>query len=144
LKLNGKLKIVVFDENGNIKQEKNETNLIVNTGLNFMASRMKDATSDVMSHMGLGSNNTAPNATDTDLGTLLGSRVALTSTTVTDNEVEYIATFSAGEATGAVVEAGIFNAVSSGDMLCRTTFDVVNKSASDSIQITWTITLSAS
>jgi hypothetical protein len=29
-------------------------------------------------------------------------------------------------------------------MLCRTVFSVVNKAADDTLQITWTITLSAS
>ena len=81
-------------------------------------------------------------AGDTALGSQLGSRKALTSTTVTDNAVEYVATFAAGEGTGAVHEAGVFNASSSGTMLCRTVFDVINKGASDSMTITWTVTVS--
>ena len=48
----------------------------------------------------------------------------------------------AGEGTGALTEAGIFNASSSGTMLCRTEFSVVNKGASDSMTITWTVTVS--
>ena len=52
--------------------------------------------------------------------------------------------FEAGDATGAVTEAGIFNAASGGDMLCRTVFSVVNKAADDTMSVTWTITLSAS
>ena len=44
--------------------------------------------------------------------------------------------------TGAITEAGIFNASSSGTMLCRTVFSVVNKGASDSMTITWTVTVS--
>jgi hypothetical protein len=77
----------------------------------------------------------------------LGSREALDSTTIsgTNNEkVVYVSSFEAGDATGAVTEAGIFNAATSGDMLCRTVFAVVNKSADDTMAVTWTITLSAS
>ena len=48
------------------------------------------------------------------------------------------------DATGAVTEAGIFNAASGGTMLCRTVFSVVNKGADDSLSVTWTITLTAS
>ena len=83
-------------------------------------------------------------ASQTDLTTLLGSREALDSTTVTANAVAYVASFEAGDATGAVTEAGIFNAASSGTMLCRTKFNVVNKAADDTMTVTWTITLSAS
>ena len=54
----------------------------------------------------------------------------------------YTATFAAGTGTGAVTEAGILNASSSGDLLCRTVFSVVNKGASDSMTITWTVTVS--
>ena len=144
LKLSGQLGIVLRDKDGNIKEERTERNLVVTTGLNYIASRMKDASASAMTHMALGSGTTAPAAGQTDLVTLLGSREALDSTTVTNNEVAYVAFFEAGDATGAVTEAGIFNASSGGTMLCRTKFNVVNKAADDTMTVTWTITLSAS
>ena len=52
------------------------------------------------------------------------------------------ATFGAGTGTGAVTEAGILNASSSGTLLCRTEFSVVNKGSSDSMTVTWTVTVS--
>lgn len=143
LKLKGRVAMVLRDKDGNIKNEQEINNLVVDSGLDFIASRMKDTTDAAMSHMAIGSGTTAAAAGDTTLGTELG-RVALTSTTVTNNEVAYVATFAAGTGTGAVTEAGLFNASSAGDMLCRTVFSVVNKSADDSLQITWTITVSAS
>ena len=147
LKLSGQLSIVLKDKAGNVKEQRDVKNLVVNTGLAYIASRMKDTTKGAMSHMALGSGTTAAAETDTDLGTLLGSREALDSTTIsgTNNEkVVYVSSFEAGDATGAVTEAGIFNAATSGDMLCRTVFAVVNKSADDTMAVTWTITLSAS
>ena len=132
LKLSGQLNIVLKDKAGNIKD---------------ITSRMKDASKSVMSHMGLGSGTTAAAASQTDLVTLLGSREALDSTTISgsnNEKVVYVSSFEAGDATGAVTEAGIFNAASGGDMLCRTVFSVVNKAADDTMSITWTITLSAS
>lgn len=143
LKLKGRVAMVLRDKDGNIKGEQEINNLVVNSGLDFIASRMKDTTDSAMSHMAIGSGSTAAAAGDTALGTELG-RVSLTSTTVTSNEVAYVATFAAGTGTGAVTEAGLFNASSAGDMLCRTVFSVVNKAADDSLQITWTITVSAS
>ncbi len=137
----GRLNIVLRDESGAVKEDVTVDNLVVDTGLAYIASRMKDTTQTAMSHMAVGSGTVDPAAGDTALGTQLG-RVSLTSTTVTDNAVEYVATFGAGTGTGAVTEAGIFNASSGGTMLCRTEFAVINKGASDSMTITWTVTIS--
>ena len=144
LKLSGQVDIVLRDKNGNVKEERTEKNLVVTTGLGYIASRMKDASATAMTHMALGSGTTAAAAGQTDIVTLLGAREALDSTTVTANAVAYVASFEAGDATGAVTEAGIFNASTSGTMLCRTVFSVVNKAADDTMTVTWTITVSAS
>jgi hypothetical protein len=144
LKLSGQLTIVLRDKDGNVKEERTEKNLVVTTGLNYIASRMKDATATAMTHMALGSGTTTAAAGQTDIVTLLGAREALDSTTVTANAVAYVSSFEAGDATGAVTEAGIFNASTSGTMLCRVVFSVVNKAADDTMTVTWTITLSAS
>lgn len=125
--------------NGEAVQE--VPNLVVTTGKNFVASRIKDTTDAAMSHMAIGSGTTAAAAGDTALGTEL-DRQALTSTTVTNNTITYVATFGAGDGTGAVTEAGLFNAASGGSLLCRTVFNVVNKGASDSMTITWVVTVS--
>jgi hypothetical protein len=140
LSATGKLSIVVNDNAGNLKQELNVTNLVVDAGLDYIASRMKDATETAMTHMAIGSGTTDPAPADTALQTQLG-RVSLTSTTVTGNSVAYEASFPAGTGTGAVTEAGIFNASSGGTMLCRTEFAVINKAAGDSMTITWTVTV---
>ena len=136
LKLKGKLAISL---NGKIIQEVD--NLVVTAGKSYVASRMKDATATAMSHMAIGSGSTAAAASDTALGNQLG-RVALTSTTVSNAVVTYVASFPAGTGTGAVTEAAILNASSGGTMLCRTVFSVVNKGASDSMTVTWTVTVS--
>lgn len=142
LKVTGALRVVLTGADGQVKDDRELKNLVVNTGLNFIASRMKEATATVMSHMSLGTGTTAAAAGDTTLGTeISASRVALTSTTVTANQVTYIASFAAGVGTGAVTESGIFNASTSGTMLCRTVFPVVNKQAGDSMTVTWTVTV---
>lgn len=144
LKLRGDVFITVKDKDGQVKEQRHEKNLIVSSGLNFICSRMKDTTDGAMSHMALGSGTTAAAAGDTDLGSLLGAREELDSTTVTDNTITYVSSFEAGDGTGAVTEAGIFNAVAAGTMLCRVVFPVINKAADDTMSVTWTITLTAS
>lgn len=141
LKVIGDVKVALTAPDGSIKEEREIKNLVVTTGLNFIASRMKDGTASVMSHMAVGSGTASAALANTALGTELG-RVALTATTVSGNAVTYTATFGPGTGTGAVTEAGVFNAASSGTMLCRTTFLVVNKDAGDTLSITWTITVS--
>ena len=136
LKLKGKLAISL---NGEVVQEVD--NLVVTAGKGYVASRMKDASTTAMSHMAIGSGSTAAAASNTALGSELG-RVSLTSTNVSNAVVTYVATFAAGTGTGAVTEAALLNASSSGTMLCRTVFSVVIKGSADSMTITWTVTVS--
>jgi hypothetical protein len=145
IKAKGTLQLVLTDENGNIKQQ-DEHNLVVNTGLAYIASRMRDATAGVMTHMGVGTGTVAAAAGNTDLGSVLAPRVTLDSTTlvtttVSNDSVQYVATFGAGASTGAVTEAGIFSAVTAGTMLCRTVFPVINKGELDTLVITWKVTI---
>ena len=137
LKLTGALTIALNDE---VVHEVD--NLVVTAGKNFVASRMKDTTKAAMTHMAVGTGTTgAADATKTALVTE-NDRNTLTSTTVTANAIAYVCTWAAGDATAALTEAGIFNASSGGDMLCRTVFSVVNKASADSMTITWTVTVS--
>jgi hypothetical protein len=144
LKLRGDVAIVLKDKDGNIKESREINNLVVSSGLEFICSRMAGTSAGVMSHMALGSGTTAASAGQTDLVSILGSREALDSTSASSNTITYVSSFEAGEGTGAVTEAGIFNAASSGTMLCRTVFPAVNKQADDTMSVTWTITLTAS
>jgi hypothetical protein len=140
IKATGALRLVLSKADGT-SETHDFTNLVVTVGKSFVASRMVGTASNVMSHMALGSGTTAPAAGDTTLQTELG-RVALAGSTAASNVVTYTATFSAGTATGAVTEAGIFNAASAGTLLCRTVFSVVNKGVDDALSVTWTITIS--
>lgn len=143
LKVTGQVSISLYDQNGNLKDGREVNNLVVTTGRGFIASRMVTGGASVMSHMALGSGSTAPAAGDTALESLLGVREILdSSSTPASGVVLYSSSFEGGDATGAVSEAGIFNAASGGTMLCRTTFDTINKSATDTLSVTWSITIS--
>ena len=140
LKISGAVEITLFDKDGQVKDQRSIKNLVVTAGKTFIAARMV-GTPTAMSHMAIGSNNTTANVANTVLGAELG-RVALASSTSSGAVVTHTATFGAGVGTGAVVEAGVFNASSSGTMQCRSVFPVVNKGADDGMSITWTITVS--
>ena len=140
VKATGALQIKLYGPDGKLKQEQNVKNLVVTSGKGYIAGRMV-GTPTAMSHMAIGSGTVDPAVGDTTLGTELG-RVTLTSSAAVGAVVTYVASFGAGTGTGAVTEAGIFNAGTAGTMLCRTEFAVVNKGASDSLSITWTVTVS--
>ena len=140
IKVTGQVCITVTDKNGQVKDRREIKNLVVTAGKTFIAARMV-GTPTAMSHMALGSDNTAAAVGDTALGTELG-RVALASATSSGAIVTYTASFPAGTATGAVVEAGTFNDPTTGTMLCRTVFAVVNKGVDDAMSVTWAITVS--
>ncbi len=137
LTLTGALTISVNNE---VVQETN--NLVVAVGKEWVADRMADANT-VMTHMAIGTGTTAAAAGNTALVTELDRNVLTVSGgTVSTNTIQYACTWAAGDGTGAITEAGIFDASSAGDMLARTVFAVVNKGAADSMTITWTITVS--
>jgi hypothetical protein len=141
LKAKGELTIILRDQEGKVKEARHVPNLVVSVGKTYIASRMVGTSATIMSNMAIGTGTTAPAAGDTTLGTEAG-RVALASGTSSGATVTYTATFPAGTGTGAITEAGVFNAGTGGTMLCRTTFPVVNKAAGDSIAITWVVTVS--
>lgn len=136
LKMTGHLAIAI---NGEVVQE--VPNLVVTAGKGYVASRMKDTSLGAMSHMAIGTGTSAAAAGNTALGSE-ADRNSLTSTTVSAGTVTYIATFGAGEGTGAITEAALLNASSGGTMLCRTVYAVVNKGSQDSMTITWSVTVS--
>lgn len=142
-KVTGMLNIVVRDDAGKVKQEFTVPNLVVDSGLAHIAGRLSGdgVVPAAMSHMSVGTDSTAAAAGDTALGTEI-ARVALTSSAANANSVAYIATFPAGTGTGALTEAGVFNDVSAGTLLCRTVYAVINKQAADSMTVTWTVTIS--
>ena len=140
INVKGNLEVILLDETGNQKDYRKINNLVVAVGKDTIASRMVGNTTAIMSHMAVGSSNTAAATSQTALGTELG-RVVLDSSTRAANTITYVATFPAGTGTGSITEAGILNDSSSGNMLCRTAFGVVTKSASDIVIITWNVTV---
>lgn len=132
-----------------------------NTGALAADNRSTSTLTSCMSHMGIGTSTTAAANADTSLtaevvvgGDIFAySRASITTSSNSTGIVTYVATFGTNNPqrtntsnTTAITEAGIFNSsntqASGGTMLCRTTFNAVNKGNDDTLQITWTITIS--
>jgi len=140
LKIKGDVILTLTDENGNLKQRQEIKNLVVTAGLNYISSKIVTSATN-MSHMAVGTGSTAASAGQTALVTEL-DRNTFSGVSASNGVCTFNAQWAAGDATGAITEAGIFNASSGGTMLCRTKFDTVNKAAGDSLAITWVVTIS--
>jgi hypothetical protein len=149
--LKGFVDVFVYDEFGNLKEERHFSNGITNTGFQLIADRIAGHSGfagNEANYIGLGTGTTAFVATQTALVTeLTGGSYARqqdTDATYTSGSKSFAisATFNPGVATGALTESGLFDASTGGNMMARQTFSVINVGASDSITVTWTITLS--
>lgn len=131
--------IQLFDQYGNLKEERSVHNTVTSAGKNNVADQQLAApTLAKMGWMAIGTGS--PSAT------LLGAeiaRVAFDTKTRSTNVVTVVATFGAGVGTGSIVEAGTFNIVTANtvDMIMSSTFSVVNKAAGDSLVITWQLSV---
>jgi hypothetical protein len=140
--ITGHVLVEVFGPDGQLKDSRQVDNLVVDAGKAHIADRLSTTpTGAAMGWMAVGTGAVAPAAANTALGTEL-DRNATTSITDSANVVTYVGNWAAGDATNsAITEAGIFNAVSVGTMLARATFTAINKGASDTLAITWTVTV---
>jgi len=147
MKFSGRLLIELRDKNKKLKDKRVVKNIITEVGDAHVADQMSDRTEAVINYMAVGTGTTAAAATDTALEVEIDRNV-LTSKTqgtgVDDNDVIYVCDFGAGEAVGAITEAGLFNSDVGGVMLCRTVFAAINKTADDSLKLTWRVTFGAS
>ena len=138
--LTGRLIIKKMNENNEVIYQTEVPNLVVTTGKNFIASRIVGETYSAMDHMAIGDDSSIVALAQSSLVNEL-SRVATSAATATGNTVTFNAVFPPGSGTGSIVEAGIFNDSSAGTMLCRTTFPVITKTSSQTISISWVVTV---
>ncbi|MCK9578801.1 hypothetical protein M0R01_04960 [bacterium] len=148
--LKGKIRFELFDEKGNIKQVVEKDNTFMAVGDAHVADQLAATVHEAkMGWIAIGTSTTPFSAASTALTSEL-DRNALAAgypeqgAAAADNDVLYKASWAAGDGTGAITEAGIFNSSADGTMLAASTFPVINKGASDTLTITWTVTCGAS
>jgi hypothetical protein len=128
--------IVLRDEKGEIKDERRIKNTVTTAGKDGAADQILASPSlGKPTHMGIGTGSPSGSALGTEL-----DRNALTSKNRSGAVVTMIGDWAAGDGTGAITEAGLFDAASTGNMWCSQSFSVINKAAGDTLSITWTLT----
>ena len=152
-KVTGQVNLKLYNQHGELIDERDTKNLVVTTGKNYIASRIASNTADIVSYMGIGTSNfingqtigsTTPVVGDTTLTAPItpGNRVTATPV-ASGTQVTYTGTFGPSNGSGGIVEAGLFSALTGGTMLARTTFGIITKAIStDTLTLTWTLTVS--
>nr|DAO47986.1 MAG TPA: hypothetical protein [Caudoviricetes sp.] len=143
LKLKGTFMATLKHPNGNIETLRKD-NLILNVGFDFIADAIGKASGrpGVMSHTAVGTGSDAVASSQTALVTELARKAATYAHTAGTKVFTFSTYFAAGEATGAITEAGICNASSGGTFIDRVTFAVINKGADDELTVNFQFTLS--
>jgi hypothetical protein len=138
--IKGRLDVQVFDENGELKQEVKNHNAVTAAGLAGILDQVLATPSlDKIGWMAVGTGTAGASALGVEI-----DRNAFTSLTRTDAVITIIADWAAGDATGTLTEAGLFDVVTaaSGNMWCSADFAAVSKGAADTLKITWNLTIS--
>lgn len=130
-------------------QSEHGHNLATNVGLDLIADRLLGTTNNTtgaaLSHIEVGSASTAATAADTGVTTIVGSRHAITySYSFSTGQAHADTFFLSSENNGTIRETSIHNASSSGNCAAHYVFGSnFTKSASNTMTIAWTITLTA-
>lgn len=144
-KMHGAITATLIKADGGVETHYKD-NIIVNGGFDFIADAIGKSASRpaVMNAIAVGTGTTAAAATQTALVTELARGTATYAHTAGTKVFTLTTTFAAGTGTGAITEAGVFNSATaaSGAMLDRVVFDVINKGAADTLQVTFTFTMS--
>jgi len=143
MQLQGAMTLIVRRASGDIETV-HKDNIIVNVGFDFIADAIGKSASrpSVMGFIALGTGTTAAAASQSALVSELDRNAATYAHTGGTKAFSFTADFPAGDGTGAITEAGVFNAASGGIMLDRVVFPVVNKGADDSLTAVFTFTMS--
>jgi hypothetical protein len=145
VKFKGAMTAVLFKDDGTVETHYKD-NIIVNTGFDFIANAIGLTASrpEAMNAIALGTDTTAATLAQTALAGELAREAATYAHTAGTKVFSFAANFAAGVATGAITEAGVFNSIvaNSGIMFDRVVFPVINKGAADTLQVTFTFTVS--
>lgn len=140
--IRGQLRIEVKDaKTGKVLRDEIVANKIVTAGLNLVRDLLAGGNT-APTHIAVGTDATAPVAGDTALGTEVFRNV-ITRRIPSANQITFQLFLGAGDANGnTLVEAGIFNQDTGGDMLSHVTYAAINKTAAVTATLTWDIVLS--
>lgn len=135
-----------MDAVGNLIEERQVDNVVVTAGRRWVLEQI-NSTNHVanrsFSHIAVGTSTTAPTTANTGLASE-AARLAIQNfqtSNLTSNPPSWQAhvSFATDQANTTLGEVGIFNSSSGGTMLARSTFSTIDKTTSNTLSITYTI-----
>ena len=149
VKVSGRMQWVLRDKKGRIKAKGVTHNLVTTLGDQEMAKAYKEDAFTAPAGMTLGTGVGAAAKGDTTLGTQIAASYEALDGGYPSRSlavITYVCTWVAGDVTeNGIAEAGLVNDATfpaAGVLVARALISpVVNKTASDSLEITWTITI---
>ena len=140
-KVRGRLSAVLTKADGT-QHIVERNNLVVDDGVDFICDAMAkpSARPGVLGYIAIGEGTTAADPADSALETELDRNAATYAHSTGTSSFTMTATFAAGEGTGDITEAALFNDATTGTMFNRVVFTAIPKEAGDSLAVTFTIT----
>lgn len=146
LKLRGSLEMVLKDLQGNVVEKRAIQNTVVTVGRRWVLQQLETVdqqTAQTISHLAVGTSTTAPATGDTALASE-NTRKAIgtfSTTNLTSNPPSWQAqvSFNTNEANTTLGEVGLFQSSSGGTLFARATFATINKTTSNTLSISYTI-----
>lgn len=148
IKFKGEVEIVCRDaKTGKIKWIEKTHNMFVTAGKNNIASALAGsavANKGKITYCAMGTGSTAPALSDTKLQTEIGRKLVSVRSS-SGNVATFQTFFTTSEVVGTLREAGLFGddataTTDSGALFCRTAINRT-KSSSDTLTLTWAITI---
>lgn len=142
IKVKDNVQIVLKGPDGKVKSQQTAHNVITTKGREGYADQVLAAPSiGKPKWMAIGKKSTTAEAESNTALDEESKRKEVSAKERSAKVVTFKASFGAGEGTGEVKEAGIFDAETTGNMYSRVTFGLVTKGAEDTLEIVWTHTI---
>lgn len=143
IKLRGCIEGHLRDAEGNPLAYFRANNTVVTSGRAWVLNRIASNDANSIIQIAVGTGTTAPATGDTALGSeflrkAIGT-MTLAGTTANPPYFQAQVSYATNEATTTLGEAGLFNSSSSGTMLSRVTFTTINKTTSNTLTISYTV-----
>lgn len=145
--IKGHLVLELFGPDGRLKDRREYDNTITVLHDATVADRMAGGADALVDYTGIGTTSGGKTTASTALEAQVDRNQNDSNTQgagAADNDVVHVASFAAGEGTGALVEAGLFTGAADATLNAYQEFAAVNKGAADTLTVTWTITYGAS
>lgn len=143
----GRIEAQLMDIHGNpVGPRIIQDNTVVTAGRRWVFENIYSggpASAQVLSHLAVGTSTTAPATSDSALGNeslriAIGTFTTSNLTSSTPN-MRFEASFATNQANTTLGEVGLFNSSSSGTLFARATFSTIDKTTSNTLSISYTV-----